>query len=83
MKKVHIFYIFSMNCVSVCTLNVLDYILSHECSYAWFLFVGNYVVTLSSPRLSELLLGNFVVVTPCISNLQQDFVPAPAPLPAT
>lgn len=65
------------------TLNVLDYILSHECSYAWFLSVGNYMVTLSSPHLSELLLGNFVVVTPCISNLQQDFVPAPAPLPAT
>ena len=58
-----------------------DYILSHKYHYAWFCFVGSYMVTLFSPHLFSLLLGNFVSVTPCVSNLRQDFVPAHAPMP--
>lgn len=62
--KFHIFYIFSMNCLSICSFNVLDYILSHKYYQVWFLFVGNYMVPLSSPHLCECLLAHFVSVTP-------------------
>ena len=55
-----------------------DYILSHKYHYAWFCFVGNYMVTLSLPHLFSLLLGNFLSVIPCVSNLRQDLVPAHA-----
>ena len=58
-----------------------DYILSHKYHYAWFCFVGNYMVTLSLPHLFSLLLGNFLSVIPCVSNLRQNLVPAHAPMP--
>lgn len=53
-----------MNCLSICSFNALDYILSHKYYHVWFLFVGNYMVPLSSPRLCEHLLAHFVSATP-------------------